>query len=87
MRKLDIYKQAKEELESLQKSDKKLLSQIIVEIENLEQNPLPPNSKKLAGYKNLYRIRVRKYRIIYKFDEKILSILLIDGRGNIYKNL
>jgi mRNA interferase RelE/StbE len=42
--------------------------------------------KKMKGKKlaNLFRLRVGKYRIIYKMDGDIIKILDVDTRGDIY---
>ena len=47
----------------------------------------PYNSKKLKGkFKGLYRIRVGKYRVIFKIYKKEFIILVVDigRRRNIY---
>lgn len=43
--------------------------------------------KKMAGYKNNYRLRVGDYRIIYELNQAELIILItkINNRGQIYK--
>ena len=58
---------------------------IIGAIELLGENPLPPKSLKLSG-RDGYRIRVGDYRIIYSFNSKRLSILVIKigNRKDIY---
>jgi mRNA interferase RelE/StbE len=45
------------------------------------------DTKKLKGYKDLYRLRVGDYRIIYtiKYDELLVAVLKIANRGDIYK--
>ena len=50
-------------------------------------NQLPKSSKKLTGYKELYRIRIDKYRIVYQFDDSIVHILLIEKRDKIYAQI
>jgi mRNA interferase RelE/StbE len=59
-------------------------------ISALTNDPRPFNSKKIAtDEKNIYRIRVSRYRIIYFIDEtnKIINILEIKlRRENTYKN-
>ncbi len=55
----------------------------------LSNTPLPKGVKKIKGESNLFRIRVGKYRIIYKvyFNEKIIRIILIDKRSRVYKRM
>lgn len=52
----------------------------------LETNPRPPGCKKLKG-KEGWRIRVGDYRIIYKINDGILLVLIIEigDRKNIYR--
>ena len=77
----------------IEKSALKQLSQlplIIVEaidikISSLQTNPRPPGCKKLKG-RDGWRVRVGDYRVIYKIDDNVLIILVIDigHRKNIY---
>ena len=54
---------------------------------SLEINPRPFGCIKLAGYKNLYRIRVGVYRVIYSIKDDILTVevIKIDHRRNVYR--
>jgi mRNA interferase RelE/StbE len=49
---------------------------IIGAIDLLGENPLPPKAVKLKGREG-YRIRIGDYRIIYSFDSKELTVLVI----------
>jgi mRNA interferase RelE/StbE len=53
----------------------------------LSENPRPFGCVKLAGFKNIYRIRVGIYRIIYSIEDEILTVevVKIDHRGSVYK--
>jgi len=53
---------------------------------DLEENPRPHGCEKMSG-KNAYRIRVGDYRIIYKIEDKILLITIIDAghRREVYR--
>ena len=68
---------------------KDLLKRIKVAIKELAQNPRPIGSIKLAGYQDLYRIRVGQWRIVYAIEEEELIILVIEvsPRGGAYRNL
>ena len=47
-----------------------------------------PGFSKLIGYKNLFRIRVGRYRLIFKITKKETEIVRITKRDeNTYKNL
>ena len=60
-------------------------------IEGLTNTPAIGDIKPLQGYTiKTYRLRVGKYRIIYRYDtltneQRILFISDIDSRGDIYK--
>ncbi len=53
----------------------------------LEFNPRPHGVKKLEGERNLYRIRVGDYRIVYQVRDKALIVLVvkIGDRKEIYR--
>ena len=53
----------------------------------LEENPRPSGAKKMRGYKNLFRVRVGDWRIIYTIndEELIILILTVASRGKAYK--
>jgi mRNA interferase RelE/StbE len=44
-----------------------------------------PNLKKLKGYKNAYRIRVRDYRVGIFIDEGTIQLARVKHRKDIYK--
>lgn len=47
-----------------------------------------PGIKKLKGHETLYRVRMGRYRIIFRLKNKIIEITKITKRGNqTYKNL
>lgn len=56
---------------------KVLLKQLDACILGLASDPLPPGVKKLTNSDGLYRVRVSDYRIIYRIEEDILTILVI----------
>jgi len=55
----------------------------------LSQNPRPPNSRKLVGYDDLYRLRVGDWRIIYAIqnEELIILVIKIAPRGEVYQDI
>jgi mRNA interferase RelE/StbE len=55
---------------------------------SLLKDPRPQDSKLLTGFP-YYRIDIGEYRIVYRFDEETLSVLLIGKRndGEVYKEL
>jgi mRNA interferase RelE/StbE len=81
-------------LKKLKKLPKKVRDSIIQAIDELADTPKPKGYKKLKGsHKNKFRIRQGNYRIVYKIENSMLKILIIDlGHrkyicpGNIYIN-
>ena len=55
----------------------------------LSQNPRPPGVKALQGSKGLLRLRVGKYRIIYKVEDERLMVIVIQvgHRREVYRNI
>jgi mRNA interferase RelE/StbE len=73
----------------LSKLDRVWIKKILEEIERLQHNPMPSQSKKLSGSENTYRIRVSDYRIIYEVFKKEIEILIIKigHRKDVYRNI
>lgn len=46
-------------------------------VDKLSNNPFPSGFKKLSGQKDLYRMRVGDYRVIYQFSAGKLTILIV----------
>ena len=77
---IEYSRQAIKFLKSRDKKDRQLLMIAIEKIKEQEEHiPL----KKFPYYKK----RVGNYRIIYDSKQKILSIVVIDNRGQVYKHL
>ena len=53
----------------------------------LARNPRPPACVTLAGAEDLWRIRVRQYRIIYQLldDELLVVVVNIGDRNEVYR--
>ena len=47
---------------------------------------IPTDVKPLKGEKNVYRIRVGRYRILFKKIQETLLIAKIGPRGDVYKD-
>lgn len=43
--------------------------------------------EKLSGFKNVYRVRIGNYRIVYKKTVKVVYLVLISHRKEIYQLL
>ena len=74
---------------SLTRLPNTITKSIIALLEALQNNPRPAGCKKLKGYKNLWRIRIGEYRIIYAIEEVILLVDVreIGHRKDIYDQL
>lgn len=84
---IQYEKSAVKYLKSLQKGQRNL---ILEAIEKLTHKPAEGDIKKMSGYRDdRYRLRVGKYRVIYKYltdrEIEILSVMDIGSRGDIYK--
>jgi mRNA interferase RelE/StbE len=66
-----------------------LLIKLSKKIDDLINNPFPPNSSKLSGTHNNYRIRVGDFRIVYEIDKnsEIIWVLYIRNRRDVYREI
>ncbi len=73
----------------LQKLPVRMIEKMVGFLKSLEENPRPSGCKKLKGYKNLWRVRVSDYRIIYAIDDIILLVDVreVGHRKDIYDRL
>jgi mRNA interferase RelE/StbE len=80
---VELKSSARKELESLPDS---VLSRVIRKLESLAQNPRPAGCKKLKGYKDLWRIRIGDWRVVYIVDDptKLVSVTRIAHRREVY---
>jgi mRNA interferase RelE/StbE len=80
-----LSRRAEKFLAALQ--DAKLYSRLRTAIDDLEQNARPSGCVKLAGEPDLYRIRVRDYRVIYQVNDLKLTVLVlaIGHRREVYR--
>ena len=67
----------------LKRQSKEIQTKII---ESIEKLPEEGDIKKMKGkkIKNLYRLRVGKFRIIFTLDKEIIRVIDINTRGDIY---
>ena len=82
---LEIKPSAGKELDAL---DDALFARIDRKIMALAENPRPPGCKKLRGYKDLWRIRVGDWRVLYVLDDAIkrVSITRVAHRREAYES-
>jgi mRNA interferase RelE/StbE len=76
---------ARKELEKLPSS---VAQRIVGHIESLTETPRPSRVIKLQGSKNLWRMRVGDYRVIYRIDDdaRIIDISAVCHRRDAYRH-
>lgn len=73
----------------LRRLPSKVIEKIIALLKSMEENPRPTGCKKLKGYKNLWRVPIGDYRLIYAIEEVIMLVDVreIGHRKDIYDKL
>lgn len=86
MRKLALSKNVVDFLSNLQA---KQFKQVMGKILSLLSEPKPPDSLLMKGFTDLHRADSGEFRIVYRFDETIVTISLIGKRNDaeVYKRL
>jgi mRNA interferase RelE/StbE len=81
---ISFARSARKELESL---PAKLVQRIFPAIEALANKPRPKGCRKLTTEKNLWRIRVGDYRVIYTIDDdkRAIDITAVRHRSKAYQ--
>ena len=81
---IEISRTAERQLRKLRRDDQRRVAAAIVE---LADEPRPRGSRKLAGYDDVFRIRVGRYRVIYSVSGKklVIIILKIGHRKDVYQ--
>jgi mRNA interferase RelE/StbE len=56
-------------------------------IDALALDPRPRGCKKLSGSRDLYRVRVGEYRVVYQVQDRVLLIVLVKvgHRKDVYR--
>jgi mRNA interferase RelE/StbE len=83
---ISLARSARKELEQL---PGQITEKILVALEGLAGNPRPTGVKKLHGQKNLWRIRIGDYRVIYSIDDasRKVDVAIIRHRSEVYRSL
>jgi mRNA interferase RelE/StbE len=81
---ITFARSARKELEAL---DAEFVNRIFPKIESLSGNPRPHNCIKLQGSRNLWRMRVGNYRVIYTINDntRLIDIIAVRHRRDAYK--
>ena len=79
MYRLDITRAVDRTLKRLQP---KQFRQVVQTILKLRLNPYPPDSKKLIGGPEYYRVDIGEFRIIYRVEDDVIKIALAGKRND-----
>ena len=82
---LTIKPSAAKELKAV--ADAATLARLIERIKSLASLPRASGSEKLAGRRNLYRIRQGSYRVIYSVDDlsRVVDVVKVGHRRDVYR--
>ena len=61
---------------------------IALTIQSLANEPRPIGVKKLSGEKDIYRVRVGNYRVLYRIVNKVLVVVVVSvgHRREVYRD-
>lgn len=81
---VELKPSARKELDSLPDT---VLTRVIHKIESLARDPRPAGCKKLKGYKDLWRVRIGDWRIVYIIDDaaRLVSVTRVAHRSKVYE--
>jgi len=81
---IQISRTAEKQLEKLSPDDQRRVVEAVLA---LRDDPRPRGARKLAGYDDVFRIRVGHYRVLYSVSESelIVIILKIGHRKDVYR--
>lgn len=71
---IEYKKSARKELERL---DRETQSRVLDAVDELASAPRPSGVRKIVGGKNVWRIRVGHYRVIYKIYDERLVVMVV----------
>ena len=80
---VQLVRSARKDLERLPDA---VLQRVFPRIESLADTPRPAGCRKLRGAKDLWRIRVGNYRVVYQIDDGILvvEVRTVGDRKDVY---
>jgi len=81
---LEISSTAERQLRKLPARE---LRRVVEAIEELANDPRPSGCRKLMGYKDVFRIRIGTYRLLYSVHDKrvIVVVLKVGHRRDAYR--
>ena len=71
---IEVSRAARKELKAIR--DKTLKARIVAAIDALADDPRPPGVAKLAGHRDLWRVRVGDWRVVYRVEDGALLVLV-----------
>jgi len=83
---IEVSATAEKQIRKLPREDQ---LRVLRAIQPLATEPIPPGSRKVRGYDDVFRIRVGTYRILYRVGGRrlLIIILKIGHRREIYRSL
>ncbi len=74
---------------ALLRLDVQTQERLLSAIDRLAEDPRPLGCRKLTGVKDIYRIRVGRYRRVYRIRDEVLAVLVIDigHRRDVYRRI
>jgi mRNA interferase RelE/StbE len=82
VRDLEITDSAKRFLLGMSEPD---LSRVVEGIAGLRYMPPRGDIVKMSGGKNEHRLRIGKYRVLFRIEDNMVTVKTIGTRGQIYK--
>jgi len=81
---INITRSAAKEIEQIDGKNQRRL--VVRRISKLSDEPRPPGCSKLSG-EDLYRVRQGPYRIVYRIDDDVLTVLVVkvSHRRDVYR--
>ncbi len=75
---------ARKELEALREP---IASRVLRRIESLAVEPRPADCRKLEGSRDLWRIRISDYRVVYRIDDasRLIDVTIVRHRSDAYR--
>jgi len=82
-----LHRNAKKFLDKLDKNLKGNITSKLRELENFPDSLKILDIKKVKGYENTFRLRIGKYRALFRVyqEDQLIVVAKIDVRGKIYK--
>ena len=89
MYRVEIHRKAQKEIKDLPEDIRNKVLKLII---NLQYTPYPFKDydlKKIKGFKDVYRVRLGDYRIIYRVNDNLkkVTVLEVKSREKAYRDL